>query len=266
MDLTRVKVNQYGNAFSLSSPPFLCSSILTVSRTYTVRSVHALDFVPAQCLPHCSFSTVYRFASEHVMRSHSCAADQIRSVEISDRSAVRFEIIHAPKVLKEARCCESVLRASFPFRSSASKVRANGPSMHVHWSIHVWQTVLQAHSSSGGTGEPTILAPDRQSPNLALWATRICDNAFMRSSCETLVENNQYQLIPKTIGNRKGDCAWCCSRWQTQPEKICKSQRTNQCHSLRTLYWFVLCNLLTFSGCVCHLKQLSFSISNSFWY
>ena len=62
-------------------------------------------------------------------------------------------------------------------------------------------------------------------------------------------------LILKTIGNRKGDCAWSCSRWQT-PEKICKSQRTNQCHSLRTLYWFVLCNLLIFSCCVCHLEQL----------
>ena len=63
-------------------------------------------------------------------------------------------------------------------------------------------------------------------------------------------------LTLKTIGNRKGDCAWSCSRWQTQPEKICKSQRTNQCHSLRTLNWFVLCNLLIFSGCVCHLEQL----------
>ena len=63
-------------------------------------------------------------------------------------------------------------------------------------------------------------------------------------------------LILKTIGNRKGDCAWSCSRWQTQPEKICKSQRTNQCHSLRTLYWFVLCNLQIISGCVCHLEQL----------
>ena len=59
-----------------------------------------------------------------------------------------------------------------------------------------------------------------------------------------------------TIGNRKGDCAWSCSRWQTQPEKICKSQRTNQCHSLRTFYWFVLCNLQIFSGCVCYLEQL----------
>ena len=69
-------------------------------------------------------------------------------------------------------------------------------------------------------------------------------------------EREEILIIPKTIGNRKRDCAWSCSRWQTQPEKICKSQRTNQCHSLRTLYWFVLCNFLIFSGCVCHLEQL----------
>ena len=36
------------------------------------------------------------------------------------------------------------------------------------------------------------------------------------------------KLILKTIGNRKGDCAWSCSRWQTPPEKICKLQSTNQ--------------------------------------
>ena len=63
------------------------------------------------------------------------------------------------------------------------------------------------------------------------------------------------ELISKVIGNRKGDCAWSCSRWQTQPEKICKLQRTNQC-PLRTLYWFLLCNLQIFSGSVCHLDQL----------
>ena len=65
-----------------------------------------------------------------------------------------------------------------------------------------------------------------------------------------MVISKRKPLILKTIGNRNGDCAWSCSRWQTQPEKICKSQRTNQWHSLRTLYWFVLCNLQIFSGCV----------------
>ena len=82
----------------------------------------------------------------------------------------------------------------------------------------------------------------------------------MRDTCTTYTKIHtcslRHILILKTIGNRKGDCAWSCSRWQTRPEKICKSQRTNQCHSLRTLHWFVLCNLQIFSGCVCHLIQL----------
>ena len=36
------------------------------------------------------------------------------------------------------------------------------------------------------------------------------------------------QLIPKTIGNRKRDCAWGCARGLTPPEKICRSKSTNQ--------------------------------------
>ena len=38
--------------------------------------------------------------------------------------------------------------------------------------------------------------------------------------------------------------------------QACKKKKTNQCHSLCPLYWFVLCNLQIFSGCVCHLEQL----------
>ena len=96
---------------------------------------------------------------------------------------------------------------------------------------------------------------------LAIW---LCHIVLLAAVCTYItpwpfwnhwwVQRNK--LILKTIGNRKGDCAWSCSRWQTQPEKICKSQRTNQCHSLRTLYWFVRCDLQIFSGCVCHLEQL----------
>ena len=64
------------------------------------------------------------------------------------------------------------------------------------------------------------------------------------------------KLILKTIGNRKGDCAWSCSRWQTQPEKICKLQSTNQYNVRSEWHWFVRCDLQIFSGCVCHLEQL----------
>ena len=80
--------------------------------------------------------------------------------------------------------------------------------------------------------------------------------SFWKGVCVHAACEAQWKLILKTIGNRKGDCAWSCSRGQTQPEKICKSQRTNQCHSLRTFYWFVLCNLHIFSGFVCPLEQL----------
>ena len=64
------------------------------------------------------------------------------------------------------------------------------------------------------------------------------------------------KLILKTIGNRKGDCAWSCSRWQTQPEKICKLQSTNQYNVRSEWHWFVRCDLQILSGCVCHLEQL----------
>ena len=42
---------------------------------------------------------------------------------------------------------------------------------------------------------------------------------------------------------------------QTQPEKICKWQRTNQ-YTVRGGNWFVRCNLQIFSGCGCPLEQL----------
>ena len=64
------------------------------------------------------------------------------------------------------------------------------------------------------------------------------------------------QINTKTIGNRKGDCAWSFSRWQTQPEKICKLQSTNQYNARSEWHWFVRCDLQIFSGCVCHLEQL----------
>ena len=41
-----------------------------------------------------------------------------------------------------------------------------------------------------------------------------------------IVKRNQ--INTKNYWNRKGDCAWSCSSWLTQPEKICKLQSTNQ--------------------------------------
>ena len=62
---------------------------------------------------------------------HAKRFDQ-RSVRISDRSVVRSEI-GAPRVLKEARRCQSVRKLLFLFARAPAKCGRKGPSMHVHW-------------------------------------------------------------------------------------------------------------------------------------
>ena len=106
------------------------------------------------------------------------------SWDISDRSVVRSEIVHAQtaKVLKESSRCESVLRASFPFHSRTSKVQVKRPvgaGTHGHTgstdvksfarTLFVrasWQTKQQTDRQT----EPKI---KRCGP------TRVCANAFM---------------------------------------------------------------------------------------
>ena len=77
-----------------------------------------------------------------------------------------------------------------------------------------------------------------------------------RTASTEQISKKGIKLILKTIGNRKGDCAWSCSRWQAQPEKICKLQSTNQYNVQSEWHWFVRCDLQIFSGCACHLEQL----------
>ena len=79
------------------------------------------------------------------------------------------------------------------------------------------------------------------------------------------------KLIPKTIGNRKGDCAWGCAwgintTWENLQIEKHKSGR----RSFRSPNWFVLFDLQIFSGGIyspsATSRTISFSISNSFWY
>ena len=102
LDLTRVQLI-YGKAFSLSISPFLCSPTLTFSCTdwLMIRGrccVHVLDFILAQ-LPYCSsLSTAMVFTQQQCKRARraKCACTVSRRlVGISDRSAVRSEIVHA---------------------------------------------------------------------------------------------------------------------------------------------------------------------------
>ena len=79
------------------------------------------------------------------------------------------------------------------------------------------------------------------------------------------------KLIPKTIGNRKRDCAWGCAwgintTWENlQIEKHKSGRRT-----FRSPNWFVLFDLQISPGGVyspsATSRTISFSISNSFWY
>ena len=80
-----------------------------------------------------------------------------------------------------------------------------------------------------------------------------------------------YILIPKTIGNRKRDCAWGCAQgtnttWENLQIEKHKSGR----RWFRSPDWFVLFDLQIFSGGVyspsATSRTISFSISNSFWY
>ena len=88
-----------------------------------------------------------------------------------------------------------------------------------------------------------------------------------------LVEKSKkwIKLIPKTIGNRKRDCAWGCAwgintTWENLQIEKHKSGR----RSFRSPNWFVLFDLQIFSGGVyspsATSHTISFSISNSFWY
>ena len=79
------------------------------------------------------------------------------------------------------------------------------------------------------------------------------------------------KLIPKTIGNRKRDCAWGCARdinttWENLQIKNYKSGR----RSFRSPDWFVLliCRFsqVVFISPSATSRTISFSISNSFWY
>ena len=92
-----------------------------------------------------------------------------------------------------------------------------------------------------------------------------------RSSFSSKKIEKWIKLIPKTIGNRKRDCAWGCAwgintTWENLQIEKHKSGR----RSFRSPNWFVLFDLQVFSGGVyspsATSRTISFSISNSFWY
>ena len=78
------------------------------------------------------------------------------------------------------------------------------------------------------------------------------------------------KLIPKTIGNRKIDCAWgCARRINTTSENLQIEKHKSVWWAEWTPSWFVLFDLQIFWGGVyppsATSRTISFSISNSFW-
>ena len=75
------------------------------------------------------------------------------------------------------------------------------------------------------------------------------------------------ELIPKTIGNRKRDCAWGCA----SVKKLKKNQllSTNH-HQAKQIGVLMICAqqliFLQFFNTRASSRTISFSISNSFWY
>ena len=77
--------------------------------------------------------------------------------------------------------------------------------------------------------------------------------------------------MPKTIGNKKRDCAWgCARRINTTSENLQIEKHKSGGRSFRSPDWFVLFDLQIFWGGVyppsATSRTISFSISNSFWY
>ena len=102
------------------------------------------------------------------------------------------------------------------------------------------QTLTQSEFHTGGA-----LPPRFHVTASVFWILAIRTLLFAKSHFEANrwkpsswpVTQHDDLLILKTIGNRKGDCAWSCSRWQTPPEKICKLQSTNQ-YNVLPLYLY----------------------------
>ena len=83
-----------------------------------------------QCVRLLIAPTILPLSTDCIRSRHArrrCAFDQRSVGHLRERSVI------TPKVLKEARRCELVLRDSFPFRWSASEVQAKWPvSAHTH--------------------------------------------------------------------------------------------------------------------------------------
>ena len=172
-------------------------------------------------------------------------------------------------VVLPMRCCYECLQLHSPRvptlenrpfrRTRASDVGAALPCLRPGFPIlasRQSRRQIEASIDRGQSSRTHAAGPAVESPSRLRWQPRIIVRYSRGPQPRRNTKWRRPRYTLKTIGNRKGDCAWSCSRWQTQPEKICKSQRTNQYYVRSEWHWFVRCDLQIFSGCVCHLEQL----------
>ena len=139
--------------------PFLLSLNLSLYRLLMIRErrcMLVLDFVPHQCPIVDSHG--FTVATKPV--DVSCEGCTVRAVDQrSVRRSCSWKSGNLAKVLKEARRCQLVLRASFPFRSSASEVQTKWPvgaDTHWHPSFDRRQKFCESAARSDGLAKLTI--------------------------------------------------------------------------------------------------------------
>ena len=133
-------------------------------------------------------------------------------------------------------------------------------TLSVAKNVALWNSSHSSHCQMAWlTGDRSSKANDR-----------ISGSVVHRSSFSSK-KSKKWIKLPKTIGNRKRDCAWGCAwgintTWENLQIEKHKSGR----RSFRSPNWFVLFDLQIFSGGVhspsATSRTISFSISNSFWY
>ena len=100
--------------------------------------------------------------------------------------------------------------------------------MHMHTRRRVLSLHLRSSAQSAWQAKTTNSNSCDRAVAQVKYRSTYPNNLGEGTASTEEISKKGIKLILKTIGNRKGDCAWSCSRGQTQPEKICKLQSTNQ--------------------------------------
>ena len=132
---------------------------MVFARTWPLSRVVFACAWPLSRSPQLCFICIFYSATGQGVRSQrSKIGPNISQISRDIRQISWRSEIDRLKVLKGARCSQSVRKLLFPFARARARCRRNGPLMQVHGGIRVQVTpkVLRARSSFGRAGEPTM--------------------------------------------------------------------------------------------------------------